>query len=140
MANSSRRTRKRKAASSRTPIPPRETSEFEKIHFPKALLTKHFEDRFMGRKVLDSYYVDIEDFRELIVCGRSVMNMLLPWEYAIDFDERVHPNVVRTFYSNIEISATRLNKIVTHVGGVFIEFDVDELNNILGILNAGHKI
>ena len=40
----------------------------------------------------------------------------------------------------MKISATRLDRIVTHVGGVPIEFDVEDLNNILGILNAGHKI
>ncbi|KAH9699241.1 hypothetical protein KPL71_024267 [Citrus sinensis] len=140
MADSSRRTRKRKATPSRTPIPPQETSEFEGIHFPTAPLAKRFEDRFIGRKVLDSYYVDIEDFKELIVCGRSVRNMLLHWESAINFDKRVYYNLVRVFYSNMEISATRLDRIVTHVGGVSIEFDVEELNNILGILNAGHKI
>ena len=76
----------------------------------------------------------------MIVCGRSVKNMLLHWESAINFDKRVYHNLVRVFYSNMEIFATRLNRIVTHVGGVSIEFDVEELNNILGILNVGHKI
>ena len=83
----------------------------------------------MGRKVLDSYFVDIEDFRELIVCGKSVRNMLLPWESSIDFDDRVYPNIVRVFYSNMKIFTTRLDKIVTHIGGVPIEFNVEDLNN-----------
>ena len=48
----------------------------------------------MAEKVLDSFYVDIEDFRTLIVCGRSVRNMLQPWESAIDFDDRIYPNLV----------------------------------------------
>ena len=85
MASSSRPTRRRKAAPTRNPISPRETSEFERIHFPIPSFAKRFEDRFMGRKVLDSYYDDIEDFRTLIVCGRSVRDMLQPWEFAIDF-------------------------------------------------------
>ena len=72
MAESSRRTQKRKCAPSRNPIPPRETSEFERIHFLTAPMTKRFEDRFMGRKVLDSYYMDLEDFRELILCSKSL--------------------------------------------------------------------
>ena len=46
----------------------------------------------MSRKVLDSYYVDIEDFRELIVCDRSVRNMLQPWESIIDFNDRAYRN------------------------------------------------
>ena len=103
-------------------------------------MAKCFEDRFNGRKVLDSYYVDIKDFRTLIVRGGSVRDMLQPWESAIDFDARVYPNLMRVFYSNMEISVTRLDKIVTQVGGVPIEFDVELLNNILGISNDSHRI
>ena len=84
--------------------------------------------------------MDIEDFKELIVYSRSVRNMLLPWESTIDFYDRVYPNLVRVFYSNMEIYATQLDRIVTHVGGIPIEFDVEDLNNILGIANVGHKI
>ena len=94
----------------------------------------------MGQKVLNSYYVDIEDFKELIVCGKSVRNMLQPWESAIDFDDQVYPNLVRVFYLNMKISATRLDRRVTQVGGVPIEFDVETLNNILEIINDGHTI
>ena len=116
MAASSQRPRRRKANPPRNLTPPRETSEFERIHFPIPSLAKRFEDCFMGRKVLDSYFVDIEDFRTLIVCGRSVRDMLHPWESAIDFDDRVCPNLVQVFYSNMEISETRLDRIVTQVG------------------------
>ena len=40
----------------------------------------------------------------------------------------------------MEISTTRLDRIVTYVGGIPIEFDVENLNNILGIPNARHRI
>lgn len=40
----------------------------------------------------------------------------------------------------MKISANRLDRIITHVGGVPIEFDVEDLNNILGTPDAGHKI
>ena len=40
----------------------------------------------------------------------------------------------------MKISATRLDRIITHVGDVPIKFDVEDLNNILGILDAGHKV
>lgn len=66
--------------------------------------------------------------------------MLLPWESTIDLYECVYPNLVCVFYSNMEISAERLDQIITHVVGVPIEFVVNDLNNILGILNKGHKI
>ena len=127
MAKSSQRTRRRKDTPQRNPIPPGAVSEFERIHFPIPSLAKRFEDSCNGRKMLDSFYVDIEDFRTLIICGRSVRNMLYPWESAIDFDDRVYPNLVQVFYSNMEISAIRLDRIITHVGGVHIEFDVRTL-------------
>ena len=67
-------------------------------------------------------------------------DMLLPWESALNLDEQVYPNLVRVFYSNIKIFANRLDWIITYVGGVPIEFDVDDLNNILGTLDANHTI
>lgn len=140
MAESSRVARKRKSAPDRNPIPPRETSVFERIHFSTAPPAKRFESCFMDRKVIDSYYMELEDFKELIVCGRSVRDMLLPWESALDLDERVYPNLVRVFYLNIEISTNRLDRIVTYVGGVPIEFDVEDLNHILGTLDDNHTI
>ena len=94
MAKSSQRPRRRKVAPPRTPIPKREPSEFERIHFPTNVLAKCFEDCFMGRQVLDPFYVYIEDFEELVVCSRSVRNMLRPWESAIDFDDKVYPNLI----------------------------------------------
>ena len=78
MVASSKAARKRKSVPGRNLIPPRETSEFERIHFPTALMAKRFKDHFMGQKVIDSYYMNLKDFRELVVCGRSVRNMLLP--------------------------------------------------------------
>lgn len=124
----------------RNPIPPQEVSEFVRIHFPTPSLAKRFEDRFDGRKVLDSFFVDIDDFRNLVVCGRSIRDMLQPWEAAIDLDDRVYPNLVRVFYSNMEISDTRPNRIVTQVGRVPIEFDDADLADFLGIPCEGLDI
>ena len=139
MAEYSRRLRRRKDTPQRNPIPPWRVFEFEKIHFPIPSLPKRFEVSFNGRKVLNSYYVDIEDFITLIVCGKTIWDMLQPWESAIDFDDRVYINLVRVFYSNIEISATRLDRIVTQVGDVHNEFDDEDLNGFLGISSDGHK-
>ena len=140
MAKSSRATRKRKSTPSRNPIPLRKSLEFERLHFPTVPLAKRFESRFMGRKIIDSYYVNLEDFKELIVCDRSVRDMLLPWESTLNLDKRVYPNLVRVFYSNMKIFANRLDRIITYVAGVPIEFNVDDLNNILGTLDPNHKI
>lgn len=140
MAESSRAVRRRKGVPSRNPILPQETSEFDRIHFTTTPLAKRFESHFMRRKVIDVYYVDLEDFRGLIVCGRSVRDMLLPWESTLDFDERVYPNLVRVFYSNMEIYVERMGQIITHVRGVPIEFDVKDLNNTLGTPDTSRKI
>lgn len=40
----------------------------------------------------------------------------------------------------MEISANRLVRIITNVGGVPIKFDVEDLNQILGTENTGFKI
>lgn len=47
--------------------------------------------------------------------------------------EVVYPILIRVFYSNMEISGTRQDRIVTNVGSVPIEFDMGDLNKILGI-------
>lgn len=43
-------------------------------------------------------------------------------------------------YSNMELFATRLNRILTNVGGMPIKFNVGNLNLILGTKNKGEKI
>lgn len=94
----------------------------------------------MSRTVIDSYYVDLDNFEELIVYGISVKDMLLPCESALDINKRVYLNLVHVFYSNMKISVNRLDRIITDLGGVPIEFDVEDLNNILGTPNSGHQI
>ncbi|KAH9669926.1 hypothetical protein KPL70_021986 [Citrus sinensis] len=131
---------RRKSVPPRNLIPPREVSEFARIHFPTHSLAKRFEERFDGRTVLDPFFVDIDDFRNLVVCGRIIRDMLQPWEPAIVLDDRVYPNLVRVFYSNMKISDTRPNKIVTQVSRVPIEFDDADLADFLGISCEGLDI
>ena len=59
--------------------------------------------------------------------------MLRQWDEALGIEERVYENLVRVFYSNIKISVNRKDGVITHVGGVRIEFDIFELDCILGI-------
>ena len=63
--------------------------------------------------------------------------MLAPWETALNIEEKVYPNLVRIFYFNMELSATRLDRLVTYVGGVPIEFTVEDLNFILRTEHVG---
>lgn len=72
----------------------------------------------MMRKVTDSFYVDLDDFEELVVCSSNVKKILEPWENALSIEEKVYPNLVRIFYSNMELSAIKFDRLVTNVGGV----------------------
>ncbi|KAH9781517.1 hypothetical protein KPL71_008504 [Citrus sinensis] len=99
-----------------------------------------FERNNVWELVPKSEHQSVIDFSNLVVYGRSIQDMLQPWESAIDFDDRVYPNLVRVFYLNMEISAIRLNRIVTQVGGVPIEFDDADLADFLGISSEGHDI
>ena len=77
----------------------------------------------MGKPVTSSFCTDIALFDDIFICGHSIRDILVQWEEALSIDENVYENLVRVFYSNIELSATRQIKIITSVGGVRIEFD-----------------
>ena len=55
-------------------------------------------------------------------------------------EENVYPNLVKVFYSNMDTSAEKENRVITNVGGVSIEFDYSELNSILGTSDDGLEI
>lgn len=74
------------------------------------------------------------------MCGCSIQEMLEPWEEALSIEERVYPNLVRGFYLNIELSAIKLDRIITNHGGVPIKFNIEDLNLILGTENEGLEI
>ncbi|KAH9780838.1 hypothetical protein KPL71_008242 [Citrus sinensis] len=59
------------------------------------------------------------------------------WLNALVFEENVYPDLVKVFYSNMDCSAEKENRIITTVGGVSIEFDDSELNSILGTSDDG---
>lgn len=58
----------------------------------------------------------------------------------MSIEENVYPNLVKVFYSNTELSATRLDRIVTNIGGIPIQFDIKDLNLILRTENMGLKL
>lgn len=74
----------------------------------------------MMRKDTDSFYVDLDDFEELVVCSSNIKKLLEPWEKALSIEEKVYQNLVRIFYSNMELSAIKFDRLVTNVGGVLI--------------------
>ena len=58
----------------------------------------------------------------------------------MNIEEKVYPNLVRVFYSNMKFSTIRLDRIITNVRRVPIEFNVGDLNLILGTKNKGLEI
>ncbi|KAH9763962.1 Integrase catalytic domain-containing protein [Citrus sinensis] len=59
---------------------------------------------------------------------------------ALLIEENVYPDLVKVFYSNMDCSAEKENRVITKVGGVLIEFDDSDLNNILGSSDDGLNI
>ena len=45
-------------------------------------------------------------------------------------EENVYPDLVKVFYSNMDIFEEKKNQIITNVEGVLIDFDIYELNSI----------
>ncbi|KAH9697684.1 hypothetical protein KPL71_023711 [Citrus sinensis] len=62
------------------------------------------------------------------------------WLNALVVEENVYPDLVKVFYSNMDCSAEKENRVITTVGGVLIEFDDSELNSILGSSDDGLEI
>lgn len=113
------------------------TQDFDSLHFPFPDMARRFHTSFMGKPVTPSYYTDIDDFADITICGRTIRDILGPWEVALSIEENIYDNLVRVFYSNMELSTTRKDRVVTHVGGVPIEFDDAELSRIIGTTYKG---
>ena len=69
-----------------------------------------------------------------------IWRILGSWLYVIEVLETCYYLGSRCVLLDMEISTTRFDRIVTHIGGIPIEFDVEDLNNILGILDVGRRI
>ena len=59
----------------------------------------------MGKLVTPSFYMDIDDFSNITICGRPLPQMLRQWDEALGIEEHIFENLVRVFYCNMEISA-----------------------------------
>ena len=137
MASRPRRTRTKQTAPSNPSSSWPLSQDFDSLHFPNGQLTQRFHEKFMGKVVTPLFYMDINDFFDITICGRTLPQMLRQCDEALGIEERVFENLVRVFYCNMEIFVNRKNKIVTHVGGVRIEFNTFELDRILGISCEG---
>ena len=99
---------KRKKMAMRSPICPRTVPEFDRTHFPSLPLARQFYCRFMPRLVISSWYVGMDSFDELSICGKSVKRLLeiVGWNNALSIEDNVYPNLIRVFYLNMKIFAS----------------------------------
>ena len=94
----------------------------------------------MGKPVTSYFCPNIALFDDIFICGDSIRDILVQWEVALSIDENVYENLVRVFYSNMDLSATRQIKILTFVDGGRIKFDEVDLCSIFGIQYGGLDI
>ena len=125
----------RNSSSSRPP-----SQDFESLHFPNGQYAQRFHNNFMGKPVTPSFYIDIDEFSDITICGNTIVQLLRQWDKTLSIEERVYENLIRVFYSNMDLSSTRKIKIITFVGGVHIEFYEVDLCSILGIQYGGLDI
>lgn len=92
--------------------------------------------------IVSSFYVELDCLRTLLISNRNLVQLFekVGWVNDVMFEENVYPNLVKVFYSNMDTFAETQNRIITHVGGVKIEFYVSVLNEILGTPNKGLEI
>ena len=49
--------------------------------------------------------MDIDDFSDITICGRTLPQILRQWDEALSIEERIYENLVKVFYCNMEIFA-----------------------------------
>lgn len=133
-AQQSKRSRQEEASKHQT--------DFESRHFPDSRLAKHFCKSFMTRMVLPTFYLLPDWLRSLSISNRNFLELLeeVGWINALFLNENIYPDLVRVFYSNMDTSAEKENRVITNVGGVLIEFDDTELNEILRSSVSGDSL
>lgn len=103
---------------------------------------KPFYDRFMGRPVLSSYFVNMDCMDSLSICNKKLRELLdgVGWSNALNIAENAYPNLIKVFYSSMDASAEKQNWVITSVAGIQIEFDVVVLNSILETKDEGLEL
>ena len=81
-------------------------SNFESIHFQnKKYLIKLFQQSFGTREVLNTFFVLLDVMHTLKISHRNLFQLLgdVGWIDALLIEENVYPDLVKVFYSNIEV-------------------------------------
>ena len=66
----------------------------------------------------------------LKISYRNIFQLLgnIGWIDTLLIEENVYPDLVKVFYSNMEVFEENKTQVITNVGGVKIDFDVSLLN------------
>ena len=93
----------------------------------------------MPHPVLPYFIVNIDCMDGLFICNKNLRELLdgVGWSNALNIAENAYPNLVKVFFSNMDISTKKQNRVITSVAGIPIEFDVADLNTILGTKDEG---
>ena len=96
----------------------------------------------MIREVLPTFFILPDWLHSLSISNRNLFQLLeeVGWINALMIEENVYPNLVKVFYSNMDTLAKKMNRVITNVGRVLIEFDDTELNSILRTSEDGLEI
>jgi len=113
---------------------------FMSLYFSNDTSAQRFRDKFMGKPVTPSFSLNIMEFSDITICGRNITQLLSHWNEALSIEESIYENLVRVFYSNMELSSSRRVELYTSVRGIRIELDEPELCSILGISYGGLDI
>lgn len=96
-------------------------------------------DQFIKRSVLPSYFIKFDQLENLSIYSKTLRSLLddISWKNVLVLKERVYPNLVLVFYSNMLIFTNTSNRISINVAGIPIKFNIELLNMILRTRNDG---
>ena len=71
----------------------------------------------MTREVLQTFFVLPNQLHSLSISNRTLFQLLedIGWINALFIEENVYPDLVKVFYSNMDTSAEKENRVITNV-------------------------
>lgn len=113
--------------------------EFILTQFSHPTLRKWFHDKLISRSVVTLYFVNIDNFENLAIYDKSLSNLLVDmgWTNALVLRKPYFMNLIKVFYSSMLISSQTINRVVTSIRRIPIEFDVVDLKKFLELQIKG---
>lgn len=95
----------------------------------------------MFKSILNSYFVNLDNLENIFIHRRTLRTLLenVGWSNTLIIREHVYLNLVRVFYSNIDIYAGTESWVITNVSRIPSELDGMNLNEIIGTRDGGYN-